>query len=287
MAFHRAPGRHRRPTRVHRRSASLAGVAGLATVGVMGSFASPAGAAASGSPQPESQPDVGGTDGGGTDVGPARTVVLGDSLADSLTDQASSQAGAAAEAVAAEQADERARAEAAAKKKRQAEARKEAAEKARQVRAAEEQRAARAAEAKRAAAAGYVSPVEGSYVSTQYGAGGGMWSSGTHTGIDFHASSGTSVRSVAAGEVVEAGWGGAYGNNVVVRHADGTYTQYGHLSSLAVSTGQHVAPGQQVGLSGSTGNSQGPHLHFEARGGPDYGSDIDPVSYLRQHGVKL
>lgn len=71
----------------------------------------------------------------------------------------------------------------------------------------------------------------------------------------------------------------------MIKMNDGTYTQYGHLSSLGVSVGQHVTPGQQIGLSGSTGNTTGPHLHFEARTGADYGSDIDPVAYLRSHGV--
>ncbi len=68
---------------------------------------------------------------------------------------------------------------------------------------------------------------------------------------------------------------------------DGTYTQYGHLSSIGVSVGQSVTPGQQIGLSGATGNATGPHLHFEARTGPDYGSDIDPIAYLRAHGVDV
>ena len=68
---------------------------------------------------------------------------------------------------------------------------------------------------------------------------------------------------------------------------DGTYTQYGHLSSIGVSVGQAVTPGQQIGLSGATGNVTGPHLHFEARTSPEYGSDIDPVAYLRSHGVSV
>ncbi|MGO4423165.1 M23 family metallopeptidase [Streptomyces sp. MCAF7] len=55
----------------------------------------------------------------------------------------------------------------------------------------------------------------------------------------------------------------------------------------ARSVGQTVTPGQQIGLSGATGNVTGPHLHFEARTSPDYGSDIDPVAYLRSHGVNL
>ncbi|MFE0896306.1 peptidoglycan DD-metalloendopeptidase family protein [Streptomyces smyrnaeus] len=133
---------------------------------------------------------------------------------------------------------------------------------------------------------GHVRPVPGG-TSTPYRAAGGSWSSGHHTGVDFSAASGTPVKSVAAGEVVTAGDGGAYGNQVVVRHADGKYTQYGHLSSLSVQVGQQVGAGTQLGLSGSTGNSTGPHLHFEVRTTPDYGSDVDPVAYLRAHGVSL
>ncbi|WP_435812420.1 transglycosylase family protein [Streptomyces smyrnaeus] len=136
------------------------------------------------------------------------------------------------------------------------------------------------------AQSGHVRPVPGG-TSTPYRAAGGSWSSGHHTGVDFSAAGGTPVKSVAAGEVVAAGDGGAYGNQVVVRHADGKYTQYGHLSSLSVQAGQQVGAGTQLGLSGSTGNSTGPHLHFEVRTTPNYGSDIDPVAYLRAHGVSL
>lgn len=133
---------------------------------------------------------------------------------------------------------------------------------------------------------GFVAPVGGG-ISTQYRASGAMWSSGYHTGVDFIASSGTTVKAVGAGTVVSAGWGGAYGNEVVIRHADGRYSQYGHMSSLSVSTGQSVTPGQRIGLSGSTGNSSGPHLHFEIRTGPSYGSDVDPLAYLRSKGVSI
>jgi murein DD-endopeptidase MepM/ murein hydrolase activator NlpD len=133
---------------------------------------------------------------------------------------------------------------------------------------------------------GFTAPVS-SGVSTSYRASGGSWSSGYHTGVDFRASSGTSVKAVGAGTVVSAGWGGAYGNEVVIRHHDGHYSQYAHLSALNVRSGQSVSGGQQIGYSGSTGNSTGPHLHFEIRTGPGYGSDVDPLSYLRQKGVSL
>ncbi|WP_405977657.1 LysM peptidoglycan-binding domain-containing M23 family metallopeptidase [Streptomyces sp. NBC_00158] len=143
-----------------------------------------------------------------------------------------------------------------------------------------------AAPAAPATAAGFTSPVAGG-VSTQYRVSGAMWSSGYHTGVDFIASTGTTVRAVGAGTVVSAGWGGAYGNQVVIKHADGKYSQYGHLSSLSVSAGQSVTGGQTIGLSGATGNVTGPHLHFEIRTGPSYGSDIDPLGYLRSKGVSI
>ncbi|MFJ3876589.1 peptidoglycan DD-metalloendopeptidase family protein [Streptomyces sp. NPDC090077] len=143
-----------------------------------------------------------------------------------------------------------------------------------------------AAPAAPATASGFTSPVAGG-VSTQYRVSGAMWSSGYHTGVDFIAGTGTTVRAVGAGTVVSAGWGGAYGNEVVIKHADGKYSQYGHLSSLSVSAGQSVTGGQTIGLSGATGNVTGPHLHFEIRTGPSYGSDIDPLGYLRSKGVSI
>ncbi|MGW2301278.1 M23 family metallopeptidase [Streptomyces sp. NPDC001809] len=133
---------------------------------------------------------------------------------------------------------------------------------------------------------GWVAPVSGG-MSTPYRASGAMWSSGYHTGVDFMASTGTPIVAVGPGTVYSAGDGGAYGNQVVIQHADGTFSQYAHLSSLSVSAGQTVNGGDQIGLSGATGNVTGPHLHFEMRTGPEYGSDIDPISALRQHGVNI
>ncbi|NBM16899.1 LysM peptidoglycan-binding domain-containing M23 family metallopeptidase [Streptomyces sp. GC420] len=134
---------------------------------------------------------------------------------------------------------------------------------------------------------GFAAPLAGATPTTPYRASGAMWSSGYHTGVDFAAATGTTVMAVSPGTVVSAGWGGAYGNQVVIRHNDGRYSQYAHLSSLSVSAGQSVTGGQQLGLSGSTGNSSGPHLHFEIRTGPGYGSDVDPLAYLRQNGVSI
>ncbi|MBA6441208.1 transglycosylase family protein [Streptomyces sp. GMR22] len=134
---------------------------------------------------------------------------------------------------------------------------------------------------------GFTAPVSGVSPSTAYRAAGSSWSSGYHTGVDFPVGIGTSVKAVGPGHVVSAGWGGAYGYQVVIRHPDGKYSQYGHLSQLSVRAGQSVNGGQQIGRSGSTGNATGPHLHFEIRTGPGYGSDINPLAYLRSHGVSL
>ncbi|MEU0061687.1 peptidoglycan DD-metalloendopeptidase family protein, partial [Streptomyces sp. NPDC006334] len=98
---------------------------------------------------------------------------------------------------------------------------------------------------------------------TPYHQAGGAWSSGYHTGIDFLAASRTSVHAIGPGKVVAAGWGGAYGNQIVIKHSDGMYSQYAHLSKVRVSVGDSVSGGQVIGLSGATGNAFGPHLHFE------------------------
>ncbi|MGW2546307.1 peptidoglycan DD-metalloendopeptidase family protein [Kitasatospora sp. NPDC001574] len=137
------------------------------------------------------------------------------------------------------------------------------------------------------ASSGYVAPLAGTKLGTAYGVAGSMWSSGHHTGVDFSAATGTPLRAIAAGTVVKAGNGGAYGNEVEIKLADGKYAQYAHLSSIAVKVGQTVTAGQQIGLSGATGNVTGPHLHFEIRTGSEYGSDIDPIAYLRAHGVSI
>ncbi|MER6447274.1 transglycosylase family protein [Streptomyces venezuelae] len=137
-----------------------------------------------------------------------------------------------------------------------------------------------------AAAGGFSAPVDAA-LGTAYRVSGSSWSSGYHTGVDFPVATGTTVKSVGPGEVVSAGWAGAYGYQVVIRHTDGRYSQYAHLSALGVKAGQQVSGGQRIGRSGSTGNTTGPHLHFEMRTGPGYGSDIDPLKYLRGHGVRI
>ncbi|MEE1754498.1 transglycosylase family protein [Streptomyces sp. SP18CS02] len=132
----------------------------------------------------------------------------------------------------------------------------------------------------------FSSPVEAG-PSTAYRKAGSSWASGYHTGVDFPVPTGTAVKAVASGRVVSAGWAGSYGYQIVIRHNDGKYSQYAHLSALTVREGQNVSGGQRIARSGSTGNSTGPHLHFEVRTGPEYGSDIDPLAYLRAAGVRL
>ncbi|MFF5703931.1 M23 family metallopeptidase [Streptomyces sp. NPDC012794] len=259
-------GKHRGSSRLSRKTAGYAGIAALATTGVVGTLAAPAFAADnSGAPSME-------------DTG-QNSIVVADGLQDDIKVQAESQQR-AAEAVAAQ-----AQAEAEAKQ-RAAEAKRAAEAAEAKAKAEREAAEAKAKEEERKRSNAFVAPVSAS-VTTQYGAGGGMWSSGSHTGIDFAVGQGTSVHAVGAGTVVEAGWGGAYGNNVVIRHNDGTYTQYGHMSSLNVSVGEQVGAGTVIGLSGNTGNSSGAHLHFEARTGASYGSDINPLTYLRNRGVGI
>ncbi|MCT2591675.1 transglycosylase family protein [Streptomyces sp. N2-109] len=142
-------------------------------------------------------------------------------------------------------------------------------------------------ESKQVTSAKATAPVSGVSPSTAYRASGSSWSSGYHTGVDFPVSTGTTVKAVSDAKVVSAGWAGSYGYQVVLRHDDGKYSQYAHLSAISVRAGQAVNPGQRLGRSGSTGNSTGPHLHFEIRTGPGYGSDIDPLAYLRGRGVGI
>ncbi|MEO3978944.1 M23 family metallopeptidase [Streptomyces sp. CAU 1734] len=154
--------------------------------------------------------------------------------------------------------------------------------------------AAKKTAAKKAAAksaSGWTKPVTQYVVSATYGKGGAMWAS-NHSGQDFAVPTGTPVKSVGPGVVVKAGPNGAgdgpaYGNAVVVKHDSDTYSQYAHLSRVDVKVGQQVSGGQQIALSGNTGNSSGPHLHFEIRTTPNYGSAINPVAHLRSEGVTI
>ncbi len=103
-----------------------------------------------------------------------------------------------------------------------------------------------------------------------------------HTGLDLAAPRGTPVRAAAAGRVEFAGTRGGYGKLVVIVHADGSSTYYGHLDQIAVRRGELVAAGQQVATVGSTGSSTGPHLHFEARDAG--GRPLNPLPRLAVKG---
>ncbi|MEU7169305.1 M23 family metallopeptidase [Streptomyces morookaense] len=164
----------------------------------------------------------------------------------------------------------------------------QAAEKAK--RAAEAERAGRAAEERRRIEA-WVAPVDGYEIGQPFGIDGSHWAN-KHSGQDLVVPTGTPVKAVHGGTVVKAGPNGggdgpAYGNAIVVKHGDGTYSQYAHLSTVTVTVGQTVGTGQEIGLSGSTGNSTGPHLHFEIRTTADYGSAVEPDRFLRDHGTEL
>lgn len=104
----------------------------------------------------------------------------------------------------------------------------------------------------------------------------------THTGVDFGISQGTPVGAAVSGTISQVNDSGSkgYGRHVIVQGDNGKWFVYGHLSQPKVSKGQHVEAGNLIGLSGNTGNSTGPHLHFEARNNSSYGSDISPYPYL-------
>ncbi|MEU5624851.1 M23 family metallopeptidase [Streptomyces tendae] len=140
-------------------------------------------------------------------------------------------------------------------------------------------------------AASWVDPVKKYELSASFAQNGGMWAH-KHSGQDFAVPIGTNVVAAHGGTVVKAGGNGAgdgpaYGNAIVVKHGNGTYSQYAHLSKINVKIGQIVKTGQSIAKSGNTGNSSGPHLHFEIRTTPNYGSAVDPVAFLRGKGVTV
>ena len=128
----------------------------------------------------------------------------------------------------------------------------------------------------------YIKPVNSNNVSSAFG-----WRTHPisyqwtfHSGVDWSAPMGTPVKASAGGTVVRAGWYGAYGNCVDIRHADGSLTRYAHLSGFAVAYGQVVNQGQVIAYVGSTGVSTGAHLHFEIHYGWD-GNYVDPLAYVK------
>jgi murein DD-endopeptidase MepM/ murein hydrolase activator NlpD len=115
-------------------------------------------------------------------------------------------------------------------------------------------------------------PVNGTFTSPF-----GMRWGRLHAGIDISVPEGTPIRAADSGTVVLMGWVGGYGNYTCVQHTGSMSTCYAHQSSFATSNGASVSQGQVIGYSGNTGNSTGPHLHFEVRIG---GSPVDPMGYL-------
>jgi len=134
-----------------------------------------------------------------------------------------------------------------------------------------------AAEKERASATRCEMMISGYHITAGFGQGGSRWAS-VHTGTDFAAPIGTPIRSVMKGVVLSAEFAGPYGRQVRIRHEDGTETWYNHMSKFSVSPGETVYAGDQVGAVGVTGNTTGPHLHFEVR--PGGGDPINPIPWL-------
>ncbi|AVZ74051.1 peptidase M23 [Streptomyces lunaelactis] len=132
----------------------------------------------------------------------------------------------------------------------------------------------------------WVTPVETYELSAGFGSAGERWAQ-RHTGQDFAVGIGAPVRSVGAGRVISVSCGGGFGIEIVVQHPGGYYSQYAHLAAVTVDQGEQVLTGQWIGQAGTTGNSTGPHLHFEVRLTPYLGSGVDPAAWLRERGVRL
>ncbi|MFC8666704.1 M23 family metallopeptidase [Streptomyces sp. NPDC057199] len=147
--------------------------------------------------------------------------------------------------------------------------------------AAQKQKAAAEAARKERLRPKFALPVAQHGLSAYYGQAGINWMS-VHTGIDFPVSYGTTVMAATDG-TVRTQWNSAYGNMVIVTAKDGTETWYCHLSTYKVASGAVVKAGDPIAYSGNSGNSTGPHLHFEVR--PGGGSAIDPLPWLRSHGL--
>ncbi|MFC8846979.1 MULTISPECIES: M23 family metallopeptidase [unclassified Micromonospora] len=129
----------------------------------------------------------------------------------------------------------------------------------------------------------WVIPMAGATITSCYGPRGGV----LHAGIDFAMPAGTPIHAAAAGTVVKAGdVGDGYGISVFVDHGNGYLTHYAHQSRTAVGVGDKVKAGQVIGYEGSTGDSTGPHLHFEVHQGQMW-NQIDPAPFLRARGIDV
>lgn len=162
----------------------------------------------------------------------------------------------------------------AAKKAAEMEAKRQAEEAARQK--AEAARLAKLAQS-------FTAPVASFTLTAGFGEAGDRWAA-DHTGQDFAAPSGTPVKAIHSGTITQAGWAGAYGYRIVLTLDDGTELWFCHLSSMVKTSGK-VSTGEVIARVGATGNVTGPHLHLEVR--PGGGDPIDPMPWLRDHGIKV
>ncbi|MFI0790625.1 M23 family metallopeptidase [Streptomyces lydicus] len=201
--------------------------------------------------------------------------------ADAQQDAAEEEAREAAEGAAVKQA--AADAAAARETAEQAETAKKAAEQ--EAKRKAEEAARQKAEAARLAqlAKSFLAPVSSYTLTASFGQAGDRWAA-DHTGQDFAAPTGTPVKAVHSGTITQAGWAGSYGYRIVLTLDDGTELWFCHLSSMVKTSGK-VGTGDVIGRVGATGNVTGPHLHLEVR--PDAGSPIDPMPWLRDHGVNV
>jgi murein DD-endopeptidase MepM/ murein hydrolase activator NlpD len=130
--------------------------------------------------------------------------------------------------------------------------------------------------------ADWVHPLPGASTTSCYGM---RWGA-LHAGVDLAAPNGAPIRAVGDGVVTEVGWVyGGYGISVAIDHQNGFYTHYAHAAQANVSVGQRVSAGQTIALEGSTGDSTGPHLHFEVHQG--WWNQIEPTSWMRDRGVDI
>ncbi|WP_407702523.1 M23 family metallopeptidase [Streptomyces niger] len=201
--------------------------------------------------------------------------------AEQAQNSADQEAREAAEQAAVEQAEA-----AAAERRQDAEAAKEKADAEAKAKAEEAER--KKAEAARAAklaelAKSYTLPVSSFTITATFGQAGDRWAA-DHTGLDFAAPTGTPAKAVHSGTITQAGWAGSYGYRIVVTLDDGTELWYCHLSSMVKTSGK-VNTGDVIGRVGATGNVTGPHLHLEVR--PSADSPIDPMPWLRDHGLNV
>lgn len=128
-----------------------------------------------------------------------------------------------------------------------------------------------------------VAPIAAGRVSSGYGPRAG----GMHYGADVAAPTGTPIRAVADGTVIEAGPASGFGLWVRIRHEDGTVSVYGHMHTITTAVGARVGAGEQIATVGSRGRSTGPHLHLEIWPDGDRDRRVDPADWLARHGAAL